>query len=566
MKFYYGVNPAEKREKLLYSKAVKPIVDNIIDIADKVINKEQPALRMSEYMLFFQNGNRDIFEGKYFSRRRDCNHLMFAYWLTQDEKYLTPLIDYIMYICDEFSWCVPAHSNYSERSVSEVIENIDLFQAETARLFAEIKMCVGDKLPSYVLERMEYEVRRRLFPTILDATCSKYWWESCDTNWSAVCGAGCTMAALYFGTEEEQKLFVERFRVCLDNYLSGIAEDGCCLEGMWYWGYGFENFAILAKAIEVYTDGETVYLNNPKLKKLALFPQKIRMSETKVALFADSDEAFPFKYGLASLLKSINSEFARPEICPDRRLCITYGNVDSVCELLWLDENYQSDSFSLETTYFPDAQWYVVCRDKYSFAGKGGHNSELHNHNDVGSFMITVGEETFISDLGRGEYTRENFAAETRYTLLQNNSRGHSVPIINGEYQIPGMECRAENVKVQGDTFELDIEGAYSGGIIDTINRKFLFEDGKIVLTDTFVKNENTPEIKERFITKKEPVLYDGCVDCGVGRILYDAKRYIPKITTELFVGFEKQTETVYFIDFVAVSEDELAFTFEFVV
>ena len=77
MKFYYGVNPAEKREKLLYSKAVKPIVDNIIDIADKVINKEQPALRMSEYMLFFQNGNRDIFEGKYLYSSIGLNKLRF---------------------------------------------------------------------------------------------------------------------------------------------------------------------------------------------------------------------------------------------------------------------------------------------------------------------------------------------------------------------------------------------------------------------------------------------------------------------------------------------------------
>lgn len=62
---------------------------------------------------------------------------MFAYWLTQDEKYLEPLIDYIMYICDEFSWCLPAHVKYPEVSAKEAIEHIDLFQAETARLLAE---------------------------------------------------------------------------------------------------------------------------------------------------------------------------------------------------------------------------------------------------------------------------------------------------------------------------------------------------------------------------------------------------------------------------------------------
>lgn len=69
MKFYYGVNPAEKREKLLFSKAVKPLIDDIIDAADKAIEKGQSAFKMSEYMLFFKNGNRDIYEDKYFLQR-----------------------------------------------------------------------------------------------------------------------------------------------------------------------------------------------------------------------------------------------------------------------------------------------------------------------------------------------------------------------------------------------------------------------------------------------------------------------------------------------------------------
>ena len=562
MKFYYGVNPAEKREKLICSKAVKPLIDSIIAAADKVIGQEHSAFKMSEYMLFFKTGNRDIYEDKYFLRRRNCNHLMFAYWLTQDEKYLVPLIDYIMYICDEFSWCVPAHSRYSEKCAKFVVENVDLFQSETARFFAEIKMCVGDKLPPYVIERMTYEIRRRVFPTILDETVEKYWWESCDTNWATVCGSGCTMAALCFGTEEEQQKIVERFKSCLDNYLTGISDDGCCLEGMGYWGYGFEHFAILAKAIEVYTDGEIDYFKNPKVKKLAFFPQKIRMTESKVATFSDSDEGFSVKIGLISFLRSVYGDVLRPDL----RFCTIYGNVDSACELLWLDENYKCDDFISETTFFPEAQWYIGCRDKYSFAAKGGHNSELHNHNDVGSFMITAGDEIFISDLGRGEYTKENFAPETRYTLLQNSSRGHSVPVINGEYQPDGIQYSSKNVKATDDTFELDFEGAYNTGAIAGINRRFSLEDGKVVLVDTFAKSENTSEIRERFVTQKEPVLCDGYVDCKVGKIVYDAKRYIPKINTEVFARFGGKSETVYLVDFVAVSADEQVFTFEFVV
>ena len=559
MKFYYGINPSEKREKLINSEIIKPIIDEIITSADKAIEEEHLAFKMSEFMMYFANGNRSFFERKYFARRRNCSNLFFAYWLIQDEKYLTALIDYIMFICDEFTWCLPAHSDYDTKKPQEVVETIDLFQAETARLFAEIKICLEDKLPAHVFARMEYEIRRRIFPSILKSSSEKYWWESCKTNWATVCGAGTTMAALCFGTEEEQELFVNRFRYCLDDYLEGITEDGCCLEGIVYWNYGVEHFVILAEAIRVYSDGKINYFENPKVKKLALFPQKVRMSETKVASFSDANEKFYIKIGLISFLKNVYDEI----LLPDIKVGVRRGNVDSLCELLWLDENYQSDKLKKGITYFENSQWYIDCKESYSFASKAGHNNEAHNHNDVGAFIITVGEETFISDLGAGEYVKGTFDSKTRYTFLQNSSRGHSVPIINGMYQSKGDEYRSTNVSVTENTFEMDIAKTYPEGIVGSIKRKFELYDEKIILTDAFERSELTETIVERFITKLEPTICDGYVDCGVGKIIYDKDKYIPAINTEIFT--KKGQETVYLIDFKAISDDENVFTFEFV-
>ncbi|MDY3304955.1 MAG: hypothetical protein SOW78_11910, partial [Clostridia bacterium] len=309
MKSYYGVDVNQKREKLMNSKAAKPFIDEIIASADAAITEDSPSFKISDYVLYYETGNRTVFEKGYFDRRRKCNNIMMAYWLTQNDKYLKPLADYISYICDEFTWCLPAHAELPTCLSRRTIEHVDLFQAETARLFAEIVMCVGEKLPEYITDRMSYEINRRIFPTLENNEAfeivnhvlkkkEKYSWEDCKMNWATVCGAGCTMAALYFGSDEQKEKYVNRFIGCLDSYLEGIGDDGCCQEGMAYWGYGFSHFVILAQAVKEYTCGRINYFDNPKVKELALFPQRVRMSDSKVASFSDGGELFRFKIGL----------------------------------------------------------------------------------------------------------------------------------------------------------------------------------------------------------------------------------------------------------------------------
>ena len=67
MKFYYGVDHEKKRISLIKSDVVKPIIDEIISSADNAIKEEHLAFKMSEFMLYFENGNRSFFEKKYFS-------------------------------------------------------------------------------------------------------------------------------------------------------------------------------------------------------------------------------------------------------------------------------------------------------------------------------------------------------------------------------------------------------------------------------------------------------------------------------------------------------------------
>ena len=53
----------------------------------------------------------------------------------------------------------------------------------------------------------------------------------------------------------------------------------------------------------------------------------------------------------------------------------------------------------------------LVCRtadeSPLVVAIKAGHNAENHNHNDIGSFILRVGHETYLSDPGPGHYDRD---------------------------------------------------------------------------------------------------------------------------------------------------------------
>ena len=545
---YYGIDLDEKRKELLSSLKAKTFVDKVISDADKAINEEVLALKMSDYLLFFKTGDRKKFQTGYYQRRNNCHALLFAYWLTEDEKYLEPLIDYVGYICDEYTWCLPAHININDIQSEMVMERIDLFHAETARLFAEIVMCVGDKLPSYILFRMKKEVERRVFPSLDRGYV--YWWEDCKLNWATVCGSGCLLAALYFGDDNHKEAYVNRFQKCLDTYLEQ-SKDGCSREGILYWNYGFGHFVMLAQIIRIYTDGKIDYFKKPEVHEYARFLSRVTLSNSKTVAFSDAKENLSFNIALISFLINEYDDILTPNL--DFGTYVTSSN--SMWSLLWFDVNFPEAKVDTSSHYYEDAQWYIKKTKTYSFAAKGGNNDEPHNHNDIGSFMLVYNDKVIVSDLGSGIYTRQTFFPETRYDYIQNSSRGHSVPIINGKYQIAGAEYKAKNAKATDNEFYLDIESAYESGIINRISRLFTFEDNKVYLKDTFEFSDKTESITERLVSKNVPEVTDNSVIIENTKLSFDSDKFKVKISKDTLI--DKEEIPVYIIDFEPISDEK---------
>ncbi|MBE7051221.1 MAG: hypothetical protein E7395_01440 [Ruminococcaceae bacterium] len=564
MNTYFGIDTHKKREELLSSKLAKPFIDDIIAKADAALGKQYMCLRMSDYMLFEETGNRTIFERPYFERRNDCSYVSIAYWLTDDVKYLKPLIDLIFIISDEYSWCLPAHNHLSHKSpsVADIIRTVDLFAAETARLFADIAIILAGTLPSYVIERMEYEIRRR----IIDAMKKyEFHWKREINNWAAVCGGGVGIALLRFGTQNEIDEILPQLYSSMESFIAGFGSDGCCREGYSYWNYGLGYFLLFARAILHHTGGKTNYFKRDIIKKIAMYPQRVRMSMNKTASFSDSKAELTFCPGVMSFLKSLyGDEFE----CPDLSLANMNGNVFAVKEFLWFDTSYKADTPKTGTAYFPEAQWYIKKGKNFSFAAKGGHNNEMHNHNDIGSFMIvTQNGHIPLADFGSAAYEKKTFDNRYRYTMLNNSSRGHSVPIINGAYQCFGAEYAASDVNWGDDFFALSITGAYEKGCIKKADRSFEITDDRVVLKDVFERCDKTESVVERMVSWTKPMIYDGCVDFGTAKVVFDANRYKASYTSEVYRAHgDREDLCAYLVDYNPIKNDETEFVFEIIV
>ncbi len=562
MKNYYGVNFNEQRKKLLESKKCRFLVDFIKEKANAALEAEYIVDKMSDYMSYYSTGHRD--DGEHIRRRDNAIALAAAFWLFNEQKYLDELVDVIHIICNEFTWCIPAHSHIDRNpKMAFVIRQLDLYQATTARTLTEIAVLLGEKLPYYTLERIEYELRRRVFEGYKNYPLFPIS-ETNTNNWATVTSCGAGAALLHFGTDEEINTFLPRVMNGLDRFIRGADNDGCCREGTGYWRGGYGNYIYLANLLYEYSNGKIDYFKNKKMEAQAYFPQKARLNKNMTVSFADASSSFNSAPGLFCFLKKKYSGVLLPELeLFDKAISNIFYT------LIWMDPDYKEDKLSLGYSFLEDSQWYINRKEKFSFAAKGGHNYEPHNHNDLGSFMIVVGEDNPLVDLGAPEYIRyENY--DDRMVYLNFSSHGHSVPIIDGEYQGLGEEYNTQTVTANDDTFSLNLENAYQKGLIKKANRTFKLSEEGVVLTDVFEYSKENQVITERFVTRTKPKFKDGEVDLGSAKILFDANLYSVNASTDSYNkhGWGADPSKlykvpVYLIDFTAKKEKQTEFLFD---
>ena len=196
------------------------------------------ALVYSEFRMFKYTGNRSVYENNYCTRRRGlCASGMLALIYPEEEKYLVRLMDIIYAVCDEYTWCLPAHNTALEVNNNR---HLDLFACETALYLSEIYTVFGDRLEPLIRDRIRVELERRVYSSFAEKI---FGWERLNSNWNAVC-TGLIACSMMLMRPELVDVYLPRFSGNMELYLSGFKDDGVCEEGVTYWHYGFGHFLI----------------------------------------------------------------------------------------------------------------------------------------------------------------------------------------------------------------------------------------------------------------------------------------------------------------------------------
>ncbi len=571
----------ERLDAVKKSARIAGYIESVRKCADEFRKRHNENLPFSKFKLYEESGNRLEAENEYFRTRvrLACFAIMaLMYGRKEDIKELN---DVIWAICDEYTWCLPAHLDGTGLKTLQYGDNfkVDLFQSETACALCEAVHFCGEYIHPIVKDRALTLARDRVVRVYEKNT---YGWERWRTNWAAVCGGCVGMSAIYeekegYITVDELANILYRTQSTMQFFLEGFPSDGTCSEGITYWEYGFGYFTYYADVLMRRTCGDIDYFKIPHVKKIAEFHQKCFFPSGARVSFSDAGKEDTINYALISYLSDKYESVSTP-----RSSCgeMTFRDSSSrfareLRNILWDSQKEKKQEEVTKIYILRDLSWYIATSDdeKIDFAAKAGRNDEAHNHNDIGSFQLHKNGSEIFAELGGGEYTKEYFSPD-RYNVFCCCSRGHSVPIIGGKYQAPGGQFRASEVSIDENGISMDMKGAYNDGNLAHFYRAFYFEKetGVLKITDSFEFAEKPETVCERFILYTEP-------EIGKNRATVSSEGKKEKMTLEAAgedfdVNVEKVTHSlhngrkiqIYCLDFTVRDKKAMKGKYEFTV
>ena len=494
--------------------ALAPAIKAIEKSYEEFCVGEIPTPKFSEFRLFADIGDRNIYQKTFFHRQHrmfTCVALALIY--PEKEEYLTLLQDTIFEICDLYVWALPAHMpSITENNNTE----LDLDACTMAMALAITKRLLGDRLHPLIKARIDAEIDRRIVEPFLK---QRWHWEFRSNNWTTVC-AGSVGCALMLNRPDVFELVKDRINHDMQTYVDEYGDDGVCTEGAGYWGYGFGYYVAYADMLRSYSNGEIDLLKGEKIKSIATFYQKMILDENVVVTYGDCGLGgkMTINAGLVYKFKSIFGDIY--EFPPKSTMIYDVHYFPSFLDtFICYNEEYSDSELSRNCEYFMANQgWYVKRTPSYSFSCRGGTNGESHNHNDVGSFIFCVNDDQILRDIGGRPYTRQYFEDAHRYNFFETSSRSHNVPIINGKYQCNKRGARSYT-KYENGTVSISFDEVYD---IDglKLTRNYTPDANGVDIVDNFAGVES---FTERLVSYSKPEIKNGEIILDGVKIIFDS-------------------------------------------
>lgn len=497
--------------------------------ATRLAKKPPPELPDELYLLFFENGNRRLYETPYGERIKRLRDFAAAYAATLEAPYLEAMEREIKAILDEKTWVMPAHDRGRKNFDGKLID-VDLGSSRRGALLAAIHAMFAERLSPQLRERIEQNVEERVLAPfrirLANPDSELCRWLTWTNNWNAVCLSQIVTAALALpiGVEEKAQI-VAGAEQWLPRFLSGFTQDGYCSEGVGYWNYGFGHYVLLAETLHHATDGAINLFAKPIVRAVATYAENLEMAPGQFPAFSDT-RRYPIParwirnitdvrlFGKVPVTVAEYAFWPNP-LLPDNSfnlppagageatgsLKLPSASVGEATGSLKLPPAAMGGTGGTPTPdplrgWFPDAQVLVARSGKespqehLSVALKGGHNGEHHNHNDLGQFVVSYRGRQPVIDSGGETYTARTFSAR-RYESDILNSYGHSVPVVAGQLQQVGEAARSRVLETRfsdtEDELLLDLSGAYAVPQLKQLERRFVYnrnDKGTLTVTD----------------------------------------------------------------------------------
>lgn len=485
-----------------------------------------PSIPLSLWCDFRYTGNRVRFEHNFFMRRKFLANLVIYEGIQQDKKALSLIADLIWAICEESSWCLPAHNSYKRDTPQLPLPDvsspvIDLFAAETGALLSTVYAVCREELEyEYpgISERIKYEVTRRVLTPYQNM---HFWWmgngDEPMLNWTVWCTQNVLISAAVIKSNDIKYLdfALDKAKKSIGFFLKDYGQDGCCNEGSQYYRHAglcmFGSFYIM----ELIKEGaSSIYQNDEKIKNIAEYIAHMHVAGDYYINYADcsplSGHRSVREYLFGQFVGSnLLSDFAASSFATDTDPYKFHVQDDSEGINLWyqlltafLGNSVYQKSLNVgladinEYHYYPSVGLLKMCSDNGSYIGaiKAGNNDDNHNHNDVGSVTLYVDGKPLLIDIGVESYTRKTFS-DKRYEIWTMQSSWHNLPEFdpdgNKYMQMPGKDYAANVLELYEDKSGMlvDIAGAYNGPDqtvlgLNSYTRSIKLNDNGVVIED----------------------------------------------------------------------------------
>ena len=495
-----------------------------------------PSLPATLYLAYARDGNRSRFESVYFERRSLLQNLVLAECVEAKGRFLDAAADALWALCEESSWCLPAHVGVQKARVGlpDITEPVvDLFAGESAVTVAWTLYLLGpewDRVSPQLRRRAALELQRRVLTPVSER--DDFGWMALNVtsadrrpnNWTPWISASVLTAALLSEADTGRRVRIVHKMLCsLDGFLRFHPADGSCDEGPGYWGRAGGSLLDGLDVLHSATGGKLDVYADPLVQQIGRFIGRAHIAGDYFVPIGDCAARFEPE---RDLVFRFGKRLHDPDL---KALAATGGAVESILGGRFLGRELPAVFDVGEILASPPASppllrdvWLasedlqlMTARTRNGseeglyVAAWGGHNAQSHNHNDVGNLLVFADGQPVFVDAGAPTYTAQTFSAQ-RYDHWAFQSAFHNLPTINGVMQSAGRQFAAARVHCEtNDTIaqlQMDIAPAYPAAAkVTSWTRTVRFNRGRnIEMTEAFVLTETAGETTLNFLTPLE--------------------------------------------------------------